>query len=236
MKVQNLYLETGERKQSALLHVPDNASGAGVLFLHGYQSSKNGSAEYAEALAQRMGTTSMVIDLPGHGESEGDFNTLTPRDYLNDAVEAYSFLGNEKNVDLGRIGVVGASYGGYLAALLAAEKNPKRLLLRAPAIYPDTAIDEPRESVDKEALTEFRRSLAFGVPFNAALDSIRNFDGRVVVVESENDESIQPSVIDAYMRASQNGLLRVIPGARHSLVGPEREMFKDVVIDWATNL
>lgn len=226
-----------ERGQSASLYLPNRASGAGVLFLHGYNSSKVGYLEYARALAkQRSGVAALAIDLAGHGSSGGDFNTLTPREYLDDVVGAYAYLENSGEVDPARIGVVGASYGGYLAALLAAEKKPKSLLLRAPAIYPDTMIDVARESVDKEEVEEFRTSLASSTPTNLAIDTIRDFDGIVTIVESENDESIQTSVIDTYVNVSKNGLHKIIPGAKHSLVGVEREVFKEMLLDWAADL
>lgn len=236
MKVQNLELQNTERKQAASLFTPENASGRGVLFLHGYQSSREGYAEYAQELGRRHRVESLTIDLPGHGESEGDFTTLTPRDYLNDVVGAYEYLGSRKNVDLGRIGVVGASYGGYLAALLATQKNPKSLLLRAPAIYPDGVIDQARESVDKEAIEEFRKNLTTDTTGNLALDAIRNFDGRVTVVESGKDESIQPCVTETYINVSKDGIFRVLPNARHSLVGHERVVFNEMLVAWAGGL
>lgn len=56
---------------------------------------------------------------------------------------AYDALRGAEGVDPARIGVCGASYGGFLAALLSGLRDPKRLLIRAPALYPDDWLDLP---------------------------------------------------------------------------------------------
>jgi len=90
----------------------------GVLFVHGLHSTQAGYAERAEALAEAIGAVCLTFDLGGHGESEGSQPSLSLADHIGDVVVAYDRLVAERDVDPGRIGVAGASYGGYLAAVL----------------------------------------------------------------------------------------------------------------------
>lgn len=239
MKRVDQRLHGEERDLSATLLEADHPTGAAVLMMHGYKSDKQRYGEFADAVTSRLGATCLTIDLPGHGESEGNFSTLTLNDYIRDAGAAYDYLQSQPGIDPARIGIAGASYGGYLAAMVAAWRNPKSLLLRAPAIYENSQIYQARESLDKEQLEEFRQSLrrlSGRTSSNMALRAIADFPGEVTVVESENDESINPNVIHAYLSVARHGIHKVIRGAEHRLEGEHRETFKQMLVEWAGRL
>ena len=224
--------------QAGTVATPDSPTGAAVLMMHGYKSNREGYEEYASAVATQLGVTCMTIDLLGHGESESvmDFRELTINDYMDEVVAAFDHLSQTGGVDPTRIGVLGASFSGYLAAMLLAERDPKKVLLRAPAIYDDREIRIPREQMNARKMNKFRCGLAKAIPSNIALDAVAEFDGEVTVVESENDESILPCVIAAYAGVAQDGIHRIIKGAGHSLQGDHRAEFADIIVDWARGL
>jgi uncharacterized protein len=60
------------------------------------------------------------------------------------------------NVDPRRICVIGSSYGGYLAAILAKKRTVRWLGLRAPALYLDEDWTKPKLSIDRTRLMEYR--------------------------------------------------------------------------------
>lgn len=130
-----------------------------VLFLHGYLNSRTGYGDYARTIAEEAEATCLTIDLGGHGESFGDAEELTTPDHLEEAAEAFDFLASRAGVDATRIGVVGESYGGYLAVLLSARRPVKGMVLGAPAIYPDELMDYPRRDYDDELIAGYRRNL-----------------------------------------------------------------------------
>ena len=95
----------------------------GVVMYHGFMASKSQPphrlfVRLAEALA-RLGIVSLRIDLPGRGDSEGDTIDLTVDDDLAAAQKAIDVLIAQPDVDSQRIGLVGISWGGNLAATLA---------------------------------------------------------------------------------------------------------------------
>lgn len=236
MKTQDMELPVGNHNLAATMFTPEEPSGAAVLMMHGYKSNREGYAEYADELTSRLGVTCLTMDLPGHGESGGDFTTLTLRDYMHDAAVVFDELSAQEGVDAARVGIVGASFGGYVAAALAGERQPKSIVLRAPAIYRDSEVDTARESITPEQMQQFRESLRYSLPQNMALRAIRGFRGNVTIVESEHDESIPVSVINAYDAVATNSVRHVIKGAGHSLRGEHRDTFKQLLGDWAKEL
>jgi uncharacterized protein len=201
---------------------------AGVLFVHGLHSDQTGYKERAEPVTEQLGAVCLTFDLSGHGESDGSRWALSLRDHLADVTAAYDRLIAEPNVDPERIGVVGASYGGYLAALLTARRPVARLLLRAPVLYEDAELDAPL------ALREKREEPPAK---SAALDAVASFRGPVLVVESEKDESVPHATIEAYRTAGSTAQHRLIPDAGHELNRPEwRAAFVAAILDFFSGL
>jgi dipeptidyl aminopeptidase/acylaminoacyl peptidase len=62
---------------------------------------------------------------------------VTRQDGLDDVLAAYDYLASQPLIDKTAIGVIGTSYGGYLAMLLTAYRPVRWLAMRVPALYPD---------------------------------------------------------------------------------------------------
>lgn len=130
-----LSFRSGARVLAGEVYSPaDRApSGAGIVFVHGSASSQEGYGPRAETAADRIGATCLTFDLSGHGGSGGSLDELSLRDHLADCLAAFDALLGQPGVDPDRVGVCGASYGGFLGALLIARRPTASLLLRAPA-------------------------------------------------------------------------------------------------------
>lgn len=222
--MRDVELRSGERRLAARLFLPPTSTGPapGLLFLHGLDSDQSGYEPRAELASAALGAVCMSFDLGGHGRSAGRRDELSPRDHLADACAAYDPLAAEEAVDPARIGVCGASYGGYLAALMLSRRPVRRLLLRAPALYDDEFFDVP--------LARCRSSRA--QPDAPSLATILgDFEHDVLVLESESDEVIPPGVAQWYLAACRAAWRQVIPGAGHALVTPaERAAFIDAIV------
>lgn len=225
--LQEVSLPSGTQTLAATLTRPDVTSGGAVLFVHGLGSSRATNVERAAAVSRSSATTCLAIDLAGHGDSTGRLTEMTPRQNLADVVAGYDWLASQPEVDRGRIGLCAASYGAYLSILVSALRPVSRMLLRAPALYADDCFDRGL------AQRKFGDQHTAPIP----LAHLTLFPGAVTVVESENDEIIDPRIVRAYVSAQPRATHVVQPGASHALTDPRwRSWFQAVAVDFFVDL
>jgi len=89
----------------------------------------------AHSLAQ-AGIASLRFDKRGVGESQGDFSTAGPDDFVADVLGAVEYLVHEQEFAGGRVGLVGHSEGGIVALTAAAKMDmtPFCVLLASPLL------------------------------------------------------------------------------------------------------
>ncbi len=226
------------QRLSAKLFLPadDGKKHPAVLFAHGWLSDQIGYAEYARELVAQ-GYACLTFDFRGQGKSEGDIRVLTRRNFLNDAMNAYDFLARSPGVDSEKISVMGASFGGYIAAILSENRKLESIVLRVPADYPDDGFDEPRmQTTDKPGAMEWRGQIR-DAEDTEALRAIHNFTGNLLVVESGKDNAVLPGTIQSYLRAApdpEKVSYALMEDAPHSLgMGPKfRTEFKEILSDF----
>lgn len=100
----------------------------------------------------RHGFAVLRTDDRGYGESTGDFQTATTKDFADDAVAALRWLKRQPNIDPVRTGYVGHSEGGYIAPLAAQVEKPAfMVLLAGPAENITTTIVRQNEELARVA-------------------------------------------------------------------------------------
>jgi len=113
-----------------------------VLLLHGFSSSKDRMAQSVGLELRALGVASLALDLPFHGERDGDPRSLSRnplalvgawRTAIAESRDAIGWLASQPSVDAGRIGIVGYSLGGFLALMTAAEDERLRAVALAAA-------------------------------------------------------------------------------------------------------
>jgi dienelactone hydrolase len=218
-----------------LVH-PSAADGRvpGVLFVHGWGSSQEDDLGSARQLARRAGVVCLTVNLRGHGHTRDMRDRVSRLENLADVAAAYDFLAAEAWVDRARIGVVGSSYGGYLAVLLTGMRPVRWLALQAPALYKDDGFERPKAQLDRAELDLYRR-LHLPSHTNLGLRAGAGFRGEVLVVESEHDTIIPHEVIANYLRAfSAAGCTHhLMAGASHGLGSPdERRAYTEALLEW----
>ena len=109
------------QKLAGILFVPDEARErtAGIVLCQGYTGTKE---LFLPLLAQAFcgaGYPCLVFDYRGWGESEGEKGRLFPTEQVEDIRNAMTFLGTHENVDPGRLGLYGTSFGSANAISVA---------------------------------------------------------------------------------------------------------------------
>jgi uncharacterized protein len=206
-----------------------------ALFIHGWGGSQRQDLGAAKQLVG-LGWACLTFNLRGHARTRHQRDMVTRADNLQDALAAYDALAAVPGIDAARVGVVGSSYGGYLAMLLTAERKVRWLALRAPALYKDADFDRPKRELNLDADLPAYRRRALGPADNRALRSAAAFAGDVLVVESEHDTVIPGQVLANYLKslsAAQSVTHKIIAGADHGLTQSawQRE-YGRLVSDW----
>jgi dipeptidyl aminopeptidase/acylaminoacyl peptidase len=113
--------ESDGLKLSGIVHVPDGVRAGerrpAFLVLHGFGSNKmsGNSMRPAEVLAE-FGYVTLRFDMRGCGDSEGEHAHIICLEQVADTSNALTALAKHPAVDPKRIGVVGTSFGGAVAA------------------------------------------------------------------------------------------------------------------------
>lgn len=227
----------GGRRLAGTLLTPDKRLPA-FLFIHGWAGNQGQYLRRAREIAA-LGCMCLTFDLQGHADTEGDQGTVTREDNLADVLAAYDLLAGKPGVDPRRIGVIGSSYGAYLAAIAADQRPVRWLGLRVPALYLDEEWTVPKQKLDKTKIATYRRGLVRPEE-NRALSACAGFKGDVLIVESEHDKIVPHPTVTNFREAFENAhslTYRVIAGADHALSEqPWQEAYTSILLNWATEM
>lgn len=205
-----------------------------IIFVHGWTSSFKGSISRAEALI-KLGFICFIFDLRGHGESDGKIVDVTAEGSLKDCIAAYDYVASLPEVNKRLISVVGSSYGGYLSALLSEKRPISSLVLRVPAIYRDETFSKTKLHEARKLLAEYRKSKV-DTQDNLVLKTMQKYTGKLLLIESEEDEQIPHQTIENYRNAiGKPEIFKdiVMKGADHSLSQEKwRKEYIDILVDW----
>jgi dipeptidyl aminopeptidase/acylaminoacyl peptidase len=197
---------------------------AAVLLLHGTGGSRQDLLPEMGILAKR-GISVLALDLPGHGQSDGESHWDEPERQATRA--AVDFLAKQQEVDPNRIGAFGFSLGSYTALQVAA--TDRRLKAIAVAGAPPNVADHARYEYGTlgtwGALLAMRVS---GMKFDELIPEqiVAQWTPRpLLVIEGEQDEVVPTSLARRlYDAAKQPKEWLLVPGAHHgdyASVAPE---------------
>jgi dienelactone hydrolase len=210
----------------------------GVLFVQGWGSGQEQYLPRAREIAA-LGCLGLTFEPRGVARADAQHETVTRKDNLRDVLAAYDLLAEQRVVDTSAIGVVGASYGAYLAAILSSLRPVRWLALRAPALYKDEDWDSPKRRLDRDELVAYRRR-PLDPEENRALRACASFEGDVLIVESEHDDIVPHPAIANYLAAfgkAHSLTYRMIEGADHALSKARwQQAYTSLLVNWATEM
>lgn len=200
-----------------MLHQPEFAGEprpAGVVFLHGFTGDRMEShwlfVKCSRALAA-AGIASLRFDFFGSGESDGAFRDASVETEVADAQDAAAFLRRKGEIDPERLGIVGLSLGGAVAALVAQPLNARALVLWSAIAHLPLmrrfADSFARPLSDGSGDAEYGGHRVSHNFLNAAdrldpLAAVGSFGGPTLIVHPERDEHLPLTHPADYFRAS----------------------------------
>lgn len=186
----------------------------GIVFYHGRGSNRGRYLEISKRLSEK-GFIALAFDFRGCGVSNGVFKNQTQRMGIDDARAGLEFL-LKQNVDKNRIGIMGTSFGGFVASILMNEFDYiKSLVLRVPAIFPEEIMDINVTDLRVYSYVDRKKWLT-----SVAYEGISKFKGDLLVIQSENDEVVKDWIVRNYYYQAVNAEKRKIvvqKGAGHDL-------------------
>jgi pimeloyl-ACP methyl ester carboxylesterase len=214
------------------------------LLLHGVRMDKRSLEPMAAALSD-AGFRSVLVDLRGHGESDGRYLTYgaheaTDVSQLLDALEG-------RGQALGPVGVYGFSYGGAVAIDLGARDR------RISGVVAVSAFASLRQAVE-DYRQKYLPAVANALPdawFQSAVDaaaswasfdpdasapvrSIASSHAPTLLIHGDADTQVPLRHSQALLQASAGrAQLLVLPGASHDAMPGDRAHFiRDRVVAW----
>ena len=207
----------------------------GLLLVPGWDDNHRERYRALERSADASGWACRLVDLPNAAWSPAERASVTRQDNLQDIVAAYDALAGQSGVAGDAIGLVGVSYGAYLAAFASRLRPLRWLALRAPALYRDEGWSRPKEDLDREDLAT-SRLLCLRPNDTHALAACAGFRGDVLLIGSANDDVIPRPVIENYAAAfgqARTLEMQMIDGADHALSHRDwHETFRGALLDW----
>lgn len=229
----SIHIPVGDRSIAGTLVGP-NSLMPGVMLVHGWDGSQEQYIARAHEIAA-LGCICLTFDLRGHAKDRAARDAVTREDNMADMLAAYDVLVGHPSVDGRAVAVVGSSYGGYLATILSTLRPVRWLGMRAPALYKDADWLVPKRALSREELVAYRNRV-IAPASNRALSAAAQFEGDVLLVESEFDAMVPHPVIKNYLDAFQQAnsmTYRLIKGADHSLSHKAwAQSYTNVLVNW----
>jgi dipeptidyl aminopeptidase/acylaminoacyl peptidase len=215
-----------------ILHLPASSSSApvpGVVLFHGFTGNRMEShwmfVKCSRALAL-AGVTSLRFDFFGSGESDGEFRQMTLRGELTDGRTAVAFLRQQEGVDPKRVGLLGLSLGGAVAATLAHSVEASAVVLWSAVAHTARLCElikkRGRKIPGKPGAIEYdarelHPRLMEDVLKVEPVRHLARYKGPTLIIHPELDETIPVSHSRDFFQASGAALkeLVIIAGADH---------------------
>jgi uncharacterized protein len=250
MEERHSFIDPQGRAVASILTAPDGGSDRIAVLCHGFLSSKTSTTNntLTRMLIDR-GIATFRFDFFGHGESQGPFEQITNTLAVEQALAALDLVRRE---GYRKIGLMGSSFGGLIATLVAAQRTDLACLaLKCPVV--DFA-EELRLEFGEEEMARWKATdtvpdilgssnrVALRYAFyedclrRIAYDPARSITAPTVIVQGDQDEHVplhQSRKLYEALRVIKH--LEMLPGADHQFTkGEDFTRMTTVIADWLT--
>ena len=220
------------------LELPENAKKIVVMY-HGFTGNKtehNGHFRNLARLLAKVGVASIRMDYHGNGESDGEFSDFTFLDAVDDAKRILEYAHNVEGIE--EVAILGFSFGGGLAGLIANDENCDQLVLIS------AAANMPQLTLNKyEGWRKLENGNVYFNGFELSKDFGNGLIGRnmyentskltkpVLVIQARNDQAVPYLYGVKYAVSYKNSRLHIVKDAGHGYDSLENatELYEKVV-------
>jgi len=209
--------QSGEDQVFGVLHVPAKTPAPGLVMCHGFTGHKAEAHRLFVSAARDFaehGILTLRFDFRGSGDSGGEFSEMTVSREIEDAEAALDFLAGRPEADSKRLGVLGLSLGGCIAACLAGrDVRVRALVLWAAVAHLGRLRDRLLPAFGDHRVLDMEgwpvgRAFYEELPSIQPLDAVAGYAGPSLVVHGAKDETVPPSDASDY-RLALGGRCRV---------------------------
>ena len=245
--------KSGGQQVVGMLHLPPHTKKKVpvVVFFHGYKGSKSEThrifIKTARALSQ-IGIASLRFDFRGHGDSEGDFSTMTIGGEMKDAKAALKFIRQQPEIDTTRIGIVGFSLGAMVASLIVGEDPKIKTTVLWSAVSDLAPLIKARMTpkawrqlelmgcVDEYGWAVGKRFIDESASFDP-VTALTKTRGHVLLIHGDDDHGVPVKSTHDYSSALKKArkphFVHIIPGADHTYSSLQWEMeVLSLTLEW----
>lgn len=199
-----------------------------LVMFHGFGGTLSEKHFLLSRLSRRVveaGVATLRLDFGGSGESDGTFADVTPLTEVLDGQAILGFGRSLPEVDPGRVGLLGFSLGGFVAACVAGREAAHLGLLVLVSAATGTHLKIER--LLRETGHARRGALEVGEAFvrdGYALDPVASasaYGGPALVVQGTADAAVPPRTAECYHAALPGSSLVWVEGADHAYDSPE---------------
>ena len=250
MEARSSFIDSQGHTVASILTAPDGGSDRIAVLCHGFLSSKTSTTNntLTRMLIDR-GIATLRFDFFGHGESQGPFELITNTLAVEQALAALDLA---RAQGYRKIGLMGSSFGGLVATLVAAQQTDLACLaLKCPVV--DFA-EELRLEFGEEEMARWKATdtipnimggqdrIALHYAFyedclrQIAYTPAESITAPTVIVQGEEDEHVplhQSRKLYEALRVNKH--LEMLSGADHQFT--KREHFTwmtNIIADWLT--
>ena len=198
-----------EQQINGILHSPAGCDvlSPAVVFFHGFTGTKVEPHRIFVKTARELAAIGFYVlrfDFRGSGDSEGDFSEMTIGGEISDAIKSIDVLTAMPGVNPDRIGILGLSMGGCVAACVSGQDaRVKSTVMWAP--LSDDPPDRKNEILERSKNTPTPEEIALAnpnivgkafyeeLPHISPSVTLQEFTGALLVIHGSGDDVVPVS-------------------------------------------
>lgn len=241
---EELYAPNGEKSIYGIMTRPDDGkeSYPVIIMSHGFCGSYNDQKAYADAFA-KAGYACYRFDFYGGNrasKSGGTMAEMSVRTEATDLSAVMDMIQSLDYVDTNQLYLFGASQGGFVSTLVAADRvdEIKGLVLLFPAYALQDDCWERHGSIENVPETEKYMNTTLGAIYSLdamsfdVYDVMGQYTGPVYLLHGDKDTVVNLSYSERANDVFENSELYVVKGADHGFKGKYLDEASVKVLDW----